>query len=71
MVTGKPNNLLMRLHRWARKQDENFTTEAFVHLIVVEIFAVSGYNLYKRFFEVSCQEKWVTDIIPRIGEFEN
>jgi hypothetical protein len=27
------NNLLINLHRWAFKQDENFTTESFVHLL--------------------------------------
>jgi hypothetical protein len=27
------HNLLVALHKWARKQDENFTTEAFVHLL--------------------------------------
>jgi len=27
------NNLLINLHRWASRQDENFTTEAFVHLL--------------------------------------
>ena len=27
------NNLLIYLHRWASSQDENFTTEAFVHLL--------------------------------------
>jgi hypothetical protein len=27
------NNLLIRLHRWVNRQDENFTTEAFVHLL--------------------------------------
>src|ERR1700722_11504787 len=26
-------NLLVALHKWARQQDENFTTEAFVHLL--------------------------------------
>ena len=28
-----PNNLLVRLHKWASRQDENFLTEAFVHLL--------------------------------------
>ncbi|MGB6848664.1 MAG: hypothetical protein WBG05_10740, partial [Thermoanaerobaculia bacterium] len=27
------NNLLVELHRWAWRQDENFTTEAFAHLL--------------------------------------
>lgn len=27
-------NLLLRLHRWASRQSENFTTEAFVHLLL-------------------------------------
>jgi hypothetical protein len=27
------NNLLINLHRWAKGQDENFTTEAFVHVL--------------------------------------
>ena len=27
-------NLLLRLHRWASCQSENFTTEAFVHLLL-------------------------------------
>jgi hypothetical protein len=27
------DNLLIRLHRWVNRQDENFTTEAFVHLV--------------------------------------
>jgi hypothetical protein len=27
------NNLLINLHRWAFRQDENFTTESFVHLL--------------------------------------
>jgi len=27
------NNLLVRLHKWASRQDENFVTEAFAHLI--------------------------------------
>ena len=27
------NNLLSELHRWARRQDENFTTESFSHLL--------------------------------------
>lgn len=27
------NNLLFRLHRWAWRQDENFLTEAFAHLL--------------------------------------
>lgn len=27
------NNLLLRLHKWARRQDENFLTEAFAHLL--------------------------------------
>ena len=26
-------NLLNKLHRWARRQDENFTTDSFVHLL--------------------------------------
>ncbi len=33
MKTGHASNLLIRFHHWARRQDENFTTEAFVHLI--------------------------------------
>ncbi len=32
MVT-QDNNLLVNLHKWASKQDENFTTEAFVFLL--------------------------------------
>jgi hypothetical protein len=28
------NNLLLRLHKWAWRQDENFLTEAFAHLLV-------------------------------------
>jgi hypothetical protein len=28
-----PNNLLVRLHKWAIRQDENFLTEAFAHLL--------------------------------------
>lgn len=28
------NNLLVRLHKWAARQDENFLTETFVHLLV-------------------------------------
>jgi hypothetical protein len=27
------NNLLIRLHHWVNRQDENFTTEAFVHVL--------------------------------------
>jgi hypothetical protein len=27
------NNLLVRLHKWAHRQDENFITEAFAHLL--------------------------------------
>jgi hypothetical protein len=27
------DNLLTELHRWARRQDENFTTESFAHLL--------------------------------------
>ena len=27
------NNLLVELHRWAWRQDENFTTDAFAHLL--------------------------------------
>jgi hypothetical protein len=27
------DNLLLRLHRWASRQDENFTTECFAHLL--------------------------------------
>jgi len=27
------NNLLAGLHKWASSQDENFTTESFVHLL--------------------------------------
>src|SRR5262245_36546762 len=27
------NNLLARLHKWAHRQDENFITEAFAHLL--------------------------------------
>jgi hypothetical protein len=31
---GSPsNNLLLRLHKWAVRQDENFLTEAFAHLL--------------------------------------
>jgi hypothetical protein len=30
---GKDNNLLTALHRWASRQDENFTTEAFAHMV--------------------------------------
>src|SRR6056297_43947 len=37
MSTRQPDNLLMRLLHWAHKQDENFTTEAFVHLITTLI----------------------------------
>lgn len=28
-----PTNLLVRLHRWAHRQSENFTTEAFTHVL--------------------------------------
>ena len=31
------NNLLVNLHRWASKQDENFTTEDFC--LFIELFA--------------------------------
>jgi hypothetical protein len=32
-MSGDENNLLLRLHKWARRQDENFHTEALVHLL--------------------------------------
>jgi hypothetical protein len=32
-MLNQSNNLLINLHRWAFKQDENFTTESFVHLL--------------------------------------
>ena len=32
-MRDQTNNLLINLHRWAFKQDENFTTESFVHLL--------------------------------------
>ena len=33
MMASHTGKFLIRLHRWAHRQDENFTTEAFVHLI--------------------------------------
>ena len=33
LLRNQSNNLLINLHRWAFKQDENFTTESFVHLL--------------------------------------
>jgi hypothetical protein len=33
LTSQKTNNLLINLHRWAFRQDENFTTESFVHLL--------------------------------------
>jgi hypothetical protein len=33
LMLNQSNNLLINLHRWAFKQDENFTTESFVHLL--------------------------------------
>ena len=32
-MTQDENNLLTNLHHWVKNQDENFTTEAFVHLL--------------------------------------
>src|SRR5213082_1993494 len=32
-VQSPRNNLLLLLHKWARRQDENFLTEAFAHLL--------------------------------------
>ena len=32
-MRDQANNLLINLHRWAFKQDENFTTASFVHLL--------------------------------------
>src|ERR1700688_2325476 len=32
-MTSPSNNLLLRLHKWAWRQDENFLTEAFAHLL--------------------------------------
>lgn len=32
-MTAMPTNLLVRLHRWANRQSENFTTEAFIHVL--------------------------------------
>ena len=33
MMSSSPTNLLIQLRRWANRQDENFTTDAFVHLL--------------------------------------
>ena len=32
-MVDQTNNLLINLHRWAFRQDENYTTESFVHLL--------------------------------------
>lgn len=32
-MTADSNNLLVQLHTWAHRQDENFTTDAFAHLL--------------------------------------
>src|SRR6516162_6194609 len=32
-MASPSNNLLLRLHKWAWRQDENFLTEAFAHLL--------------------------------------
>ena len=31
-MASSSDNLLLRLHKWAKRQDENFQTEAFAHL---------------------------------------
>ena len=33
MMKQKNENLFFNLHRWAVRQDENFTTEAYVYLL--------------------------------------
>lgn len=33
-MPDKSRNLLVRLHKWASRQDENFLTECFAHLLV-------------------------------------
>ncbi len=33
-MASPENNLLVRLHKWARRQDENFLTETFAHLLL-------------------------------------
>ena len=32
-MRGDENNLLVQLHNWAHRQDENFTTDSFAHLL--------------------------------------
>jgi hypothetical protein len=43
------NNLLLRLHKWARRQDENFHTEALVHLLrhLIQYERVAAANILK------------------------
>ncbi|MCK6624924.1 MAG: hypothetical protein L6R45_07080 [Anaerolineae bacterium] len=45
------NNLLLNLYRWASKQDENFLTEAFVHLVqhLLENEPPVAINILKKF----------------------
>jgi len=44
------NNLLLKLHRYSHRQDENFITESFVHLLVhlIEFEPTAGINLLNK-----------------------
>jgi hypothetical protein len=45
-MADSPNNLLLRLHKWARRQDENFLTESFAHLLQYLLATDGAAGLY-------------------------
>ena len=49
-MSQESNNLLLKLHRYSHRQNENFITESFVHLLVhlIESEPTVGINLLKK-----------------------
>ncbi len=62
------DNLLVHLHRWAHLQDENFTTEAFCHLLrhLIENAQQAADRLLQRLTGIeSCPEEsiWIDAVV--------
>lgn len=66
MISQTENNLLLRLHKWAKRQDENFHTEALTHLLrhLVQYEPEAAVNILKAITGgmLDLTPEWITSV---------